>query len=78
VGVRTDDKADKNPIMKNTKTATRPEADSQHVQLTQEDKNIILYALGTLTGAAGLDEQRKLTPLAASALRVANKIISGP
>jgi hypothetical protein len=45
---------------------------SEPIELTAQDRNIIIFALGGLT-ALGFDESRKLTPLGQEALRVARK-----
>lgn len=55
-------------------TIIRPTEDlTKSYELTATDERIIIYALGTLTASAGLDEGRQLTPLGKQALRVAKK-----
>jgi hypothetical protein len=52
---------------------TPPQEQSEPVQLTAQDKSMIIFALGALAGLNGLDENRKITPLAQESLRVARK-----
>jgi len=52
---------------------TPPQEQTEAVQLTAQDKAIIIFALGGLTASAGLDENHRITPLAKQALKVATK-----
>lgn len=50
-----------------------PQEQPEAVQLTGQDKCVIVFALGALLGVSGLDDDRKLTPIAQESLRVARK-----
>jgi len=50
-----------------------PQEQTEAVQLTSQDKSMIIFALGALLGASGLDENLKMTPIAQESLRVARK-----
>jgi len=52
---------------------TPPQEQIEAVQLSEQDRSIIIFALGALAGLNALDENRKITPLAAETLRVARK-----
>jgi len=57
-------------IMQNEST---PQEQLEPVYLSAQDKSMIVFALGALAGLNGLDENRKITPMALESLRVARK-----
>lgn len=43
------------------------------IELTQEDRQMIIFALGHLMGGCEMEADRKLSPMARAALRLAGK-----